>query len=68
MDLLLLNWSYRWVDENNIAVADQSKTVSIATAANPSKNIYADMKTAVESMSLKSYQRFSRKETDTVYL
>ena len=60
-------WSYRWVDENNIAVADQSKTVSIATVADPSKNIYADMKTAVGSMSLKATSDLAGKKL-TLYI
>ena len=60
-------WSYRWVDENNIAVANQSKTVSIATTADPSKNIYADMKTAVESMSLKATSDLAGKKL-TLYI
>ena len=60
-------WSYRWVDENNIAVANQSKTVSIATTADPSNNIYADMKTAVESMSLKATSDLAGKKL-TLYI
>ena len=60
-------WSYRWVDENNIAVADQSKTVTIGTTANTATNTYADMKTAVESMSLEAKPELAGKKL-TLYI
>ena len=60
-------WSYRWVDENNIAVANQSKTVTIGTVANTATNTYADMKTAVESMSLKATSDLAGKKL-TLYI
>ena len=60
-------WSYRWVDENNIAVAGQSKTVSIGTTADAANNVYADMKTAVASMSLKATSELAGKKL-TLYI